>query len=96
MEVKMELVKWNAIIRGSGGTQLNLIFKVIEEEVEMSAWEAFWSNPEVWSIMTTMVLQDGPFLGMRLYICFGRNVMKPTLIFFTLKNGIVMLLELYR
>ena len=77
-------------------TQLNLIFKVIEEEVEMSAWEAFWSNPEVWSIMTTMVLQDGPFLGMRLYICFGRNVMKPTLIFFTLKNGIVMLLELYR
>ena len=79
-----------------GGTQLNLIFKVIEEEVEMSAWEAFWSNPEVWSIMTTMVLQDGPFLGMRLYICFGRNVMKPTLIFFTLKNGIVMLLELYR
>ena len=56
-----------------GATQLNLIFKVIEEEVEMSAWEAFWSNPEVWSIMTTMVLQDGPFLGMRLYICFGRN-----------------------
>ena len=71
-------------------------FQVIEEEVEMSAWEAFWSNPEVWSIMTTMILQDGPFLGMRLYICFGRNVMKPTLIFFTVKNGIVMLLELYR
>ena len=24
----------------------------------MSAWEAFWSNPEVWSIMTTIVLQE--------------------------------------
>jgi len=25
----------------------------------MSAWEAFWSNPEVWSIMTTIILQVG-------------------------------------
>ena len=35
----------------------HIFLQVIEEEIEMSAWEAFWSNPEVWSIMTTIILQ---------------------------------------
>ena len=77
----------------------------------MTAWEAFWANPEVWSILTTVVLQvilflgkiknlifykDGPFWAMRMYIIIGRNVVHPTILFFTIKNGLVLMLETYR
>ena len=78
----------------------------------MTAWQIFWSNPEVWGILVTLALQvqivmnsnsqvtsffqDGPFLGMRMYIMFGRDVFNPTMIFFTVKNTIVLLLDTYR
>ncbi|CAG5096828.1 Oidioi.mRNA.OKI2018_I69.XSR.g14800.t1.cds [Oikopleura dioica] len=57
---------------------------------------SFWANPEVWSILTTVVLQDGPFWAMRMYIIIGRNVVHPTILFFTIKNGLVLMLETYR
>ncbi|CBY31384.1 unnamed protein product [Oikopleura dioica] len=84
--------KMTEIYGSQGGSPV----MVIEEEVEMTAWESFWSNPEVWSILTTVVLQDGPFLSMRMYIIFGRNVIHPTILFFTIKNGLVLMLETYR
>ncbi|CAG5104840.1 Oidioi.mRNA.OKI2018_I69.chr1.g1592.t1.cds [Oikopleura dioica] len=84
--------KMTEIYGSQGGSPV----MVIEEEVEMTAWESFWSNPEVWSILTTVVLQDGPFLSMRMYIIFGRNVVHPTILFFTIKNGLVLMLETYR
>lgn len=68
----------------------------VEEDIEMSACERFVKNPEVWSICSTLFMQDMPFLTMRLYVIFGKNVVKPMLVFFTLKNGVVFALEVYR
>ena len=51
--------------------------------------------PEVWSIVSTLFLQDMPFLAMRMYVIFGRNTYDRMLVFFTLKNSIVFLLEIY-
>jgi hypothetical protein len=41
-------------------------------------------------------MQDGPFLGMRLYLLIHFNVINQMMIFFTIKNILVILLQLYR
>lgn len=56
----------------------------------------FCTNMEVWGIMSTLILQDGPFLGMRLYIMVGRKVVHQMIVFFTCKNLLVVILQLYR
>ena len=68
----------------------------IEEDIDMGACERFIWNPEVWGICTTLFMQDMPFLIMRLYVIFGKNVWSPMLVFFTLKNGVVFTLQIYR
>lgn len=69
---------------------------IVEEEIEETFCEKFFLNPEVWNICSTLFLQDMPFLSMRLYVIFGRNVLNQMLVFFTAKNFIVFLLEIYR
>ena len=46
--------------------------------------------------MSTLILQDGPFLSMRLYIMVGRNVIHQMIVFFTCKNMLVVILQFYR
>ena len=68
----------------------------IEEEIEMHPCVKFWLNPEVWSICSSLCMQDMPFLSMRLYVIFGKNVTSMMLYFFTLKNSVVFMLQVYR
>ena len=56
----------------------------------------FFSNIEVWGISSTLILQDGPFLIVRLYIMIARNVIHQMIIFFTIKNCLVFILQVYR
>lgn len=56
----------------------------------------FWKNMEVWGIFSTLILQDGPFLATRLYIMAGRGVVHQMIVFFTTKNALVVILQLYR
>ena len=56
----------------------------------------FWSNMEVWGIMSTLILQDGPFLATRLYVMIGKNAVHQMIIFFTCKNLLIVILQLYR
>ncbi|XP_071960152.1 transmembrane protein 26-like isoform X2 [Antedon mediterranea] len=51
---------------------------------------------EVWGIVVTIIMQDGPFLSMRLYLLVHLRVINQMMIFFTFKNILVMLLQLYR
>lgn len=51
---------------------------------------------EVWSLLLTVGLQDGPFLIFRLYLMVQKRVLNQLMIFFTCKNILVVLLELYR
>lgn len=53
-------------------------------------------SSEVWSTMVTMCMQDGPFLAIRLYVIITYHLVNYTIIFFTAKNALVMLLLLYR
>uniref|UniRef100_A0A3B1ILG5 Transmembrane protein 26a n=1 Tax=Astyanax mexicanus TaxID=7994 RepID=A0A3B1ILG5_ASTMX len=53
-------------------------------------------SSEVWSLLLTVGLQDGPFLVYRLYLMIRENVLNQLMIFFTCKNILIVLLELYR
>ena len=58
--------------------------------------KAFLFNLEVAGIIMSMVLQDAPFLAVRLFIIFGHKVHKVSVWFFAAKNALVIFLELYR
>ncbi|KAK2897895.1 transmembrane protein 26 [Channa argus] len=53
-------------------------------------------SSEVWSLLLTVGLQDAPFLLYRLYLMVQENVLNQLMIFFTCKNILIVLLELYR
>jgi hypothetical protein len=51
---------------------------------------------EMWGLMTTVVLQDGPFLILRLYCLIGLHIKSDDLILYTGKNILVIMLQSYR
>ena len=53
-------------------------------------------NPEIYGILTSIVMQDAPFLVVRLLLIFKYKVISYTNMFFTSKNSLVIVLLLYR
>ncbi len=51
---------------------------------------------EIWALIITMFLQDAPYLAVRLYLIAGLRVVNQMMVFFTIKNGILVILQLYR
>ncbi|XP_071962225.1 transmembrane protein 26-like [Antedon mediterranea] len=51
---------------------------------------------EIWALSITLLMQDGPFLVMRLYLLIHHNVVNQMMIFFTCKNILVIMLQAYR
>ncbi|XP_072032674.1 transmembrane protein 26-like isoform X2 [Amphiura filiformis] len=51
---------------------------------------------EIWALLVSVIMQDGPYLVIRLYIMFTFKTFAQTTIFFTCKNGILFLLQMYR
>ncbi|XP_061627930.1 transmembrane protein 26 [Phyllopteryx taeniolatus] len=55
-----------------------------------------WCPSEVWILLLTVGLQDGPFMCYRLYLMIREKVLNQLMIFFTCKNILVVLIEFYR
>ena len=53
-------------------------------------------DSEVWSILITLIFQDGPFLALRLTAVIEFNVRTFVTMFFTFKNAIILFLQIYR
>lgn len=53
-------------------------------------------NPEFYGIVTSILLQDLPFLCVRLMLIFWYHVVSYTNMFFTSKNSLVIILLIYR
>ncbi|PIK52439.1 putative transmembrane protein [Apostichopus japonicus] len=49
---------------------------------------------EIWALLVSVIMQDGPYLAMRLYLLIKLSEFGQ--IFFTAKNGILLCLQLYR
>lgn len=62
--------------------------KVVEDRRQM--------NAELFQILVTLAMQDGPFLMLRLYAIIVLEIMSEMHLFFTCKNILVVLLLIYR
>lgn len=51
---------------------------------------------EIWSLFVAMILQDGPYLTIRLCAIFIKDVYSYGIIFFSLKNGMMIMMLVYR
>ncbi|XP_070576555.1 transmembrane protein 26-like [Ptychodera flava] len=51
---------------------------------------------EVWAILLSIIMQDGPYLAMRLYLLLDRNAINQMMLWFTTKNALVLCLQIYR
>ncbi|EDV24240.1 uncharacterized protein TRIADDRAFT_57528 [Trichoplax adhaerens] len=52
-------------------------------------------HPEIVTPLTALIMQDCPFLALRFYLLY-LGVMSPMLLFFTAKNILILLLQMYR
>lgn len=57
---------------------------------------SIFNSAEVWGILVTMFLQDIPFLVFRLYVMIVYEEIQQMMIFFTGKNALVVILQIYR
>ncbi|MBN3301015.1 TMM26 protein, partial [Amia calva] len=53
-------------------------------------------STEFWALLVTVGMQDGPFLIYRLYLMIQEHVLNQMMIFFTCKNILIVLLDIYR
>lgn len=53
-------------------------------------------DTEMWSILITLVFQDGPFFFLRITAVFKYDVRTFVTMFFTCKNAIILFLQIYR
>lgn len=51
---------------------------------------------EIWAVMVALCLQDGPFLILRLILISHYKIFTHLSLFFTSKNALVLMLQLYR
>jgi hypothetical protein len=75
------------------GRILGLSHKVEEEQPDKCC--EFTLDPEFCEILAPVLLQDGPFLGMRLYVMLNKCT-STTIIFYICKNIVLILCQLYR
>lgn len=61
-----------------------------------SCCHGYFANPDVWGMLTTLFLQDLPFLVARCYFIFQLQIQSQMMIFFALKNLLVVFLQVYR
>uniref|UniRef100_A0A8C7XXQ5 Transmembrane protein 26a n=1 Tax=Oryzias sinensis TaxID=183150 RepID=A0A8C7XXQ5_9TELE len=62
-----------------------------------SGQDGLWRNStDIWNIMETFFIQDGPFLLVRLTVTILIETIHQTLVFFAIKNSFVIILNLYR
>ncbi|XP_017285009.1 transmembrane protein 26 [Kryptolebias marmoratus] len=59
-----------------------------------SLWSKYSTN--LWSIVETVFIHDGPFLVVRLTVMIYFGVIHQMIVFFTFKNFLVVILNLYR
>ncbi|PIK52440.1 putative transmembrane protein [Apostichopus japonicus] len=60
----------------------------------MSSFFLWCCGGEIWALLVSVIMQDGPYLVMRLYLLIKLHEVGQ--IFFTIKNGILFCLQLYR
>lgn len=53
-------------------------------------------STDIWSVVEALFIQDGPFLVVRLTVIAYYKIIHQMLVFFAIKNFLVVILNLYR
>ena len=53
-------------------------------------------STDIWGVVEALFIQDGPFLVVRLTVMIHFNVFHQMLVFFAIKNFLVVILNMYR
>ncbi|XP_048465112.1 transmembrane protein 26b [Rhincodon typus] len=53
-------------------------------------------SADLWNITISILIQDGPFFTFRLFLMFHQGIVHQMLVFFTIKNALVLTLQIYR
>lgn len=53
-------------------------------------------STDIWSLVEALFIQDGPFLVVRLTVMIYYKILHQMLVFFAMKNFLVVILNLYR
>ncbi|CAF0729972.1 unnamed protein product [Adineta steineri] len=69
--------------------------KNLKELKKCFTCQLFWET-ELWALSSTILLQDGPFLCLRLGLIIHYQIISQSNVFFTTKNLLVVVLQLYR
>ena len=59
-------------------------------------WLQTFMETEMWGIFVSLVMQDGPFVVMRLIALVAFRIITYTNYFFTAKNALILTLQVYR
>lgn len=68
----------------------------MNKKLQQTAMNIFCCGTETWALMTSVILQDGPYLFIRLYLIIRFRIFDQSMIFFTCKNALLLLLQFYR
>ena len=69
--------------------------EVDEDEPPPGCLKSFFQT-EVWSICVNFLFQDGPYLTVRMYTMVALQLLTYSIIFFTAKNALLVMLLVYR
>ncbi|XP_022083145.1 transmembrane protein 26-like [Acanthaster planci] len=78
------------------------VYKSEEEELNKRRYKhskkvsVFLCGTELWALVTSLAIQDGPYLVVRLYLIFGLGIFDQSTVFFTCKNALLLFLQFYR
>ncbi|XP_078697133.1 transmembrane protein 26-like [Branchiostoma floridae x Branchiostoma belcheri] len=78
------------------GKRRGTLHQLVSEVQERNLHVCGCCHPDVFAMVITIVMQDGPFLAFRLYLIFRERVLTQGILFFVGKNTLLIVLQLYR
>jgi len=97
------LLQFNLVLTASTSRKNNVATTAANTKTDFknkrilcSCCHGYFSNPDVWGMLMTLILQDLPFFFARSYFIFHLGIRSQMMIFFTVKNLLVVFLQFYR
>ena len=71
-------------------------FPLVLTETQKNNLKNIWTSTEIWSICVSLLMQEIPFLICRSYAMGAYGLLNASIIFFTCKNAMVLIMYTYR
>ena len=91
------LTQFTLVMTSVAGKRRRVVLQDGSQSISADCCSCCWCcRNEMWAMIITLLMQDGPFLAMRLYLMIEVKIFSIMMVFFTCKNILVIMLQLYR